>query len=72
VTLEELAAKFDTDGDTLIASAKAYRQGCHSEQRGLRIGKGAAFKAAAAALRGVLAQVPALPMDEGDDIPSLF
>lgn len=61
MTFEELAAKWDADGDTLIASAKAYRSGCHSEQRGLRIGKGSAFKAAAAALRDVMAQVPALP-----------
>jgi hypothetical protein len=63
VTLEELAAKWDADGDTLIASARAYRSGCHSEQRGLRVGKGSAYKAAAAALREVLAQVPALPDD---------
>lgn len=61
MTLEELAAKWDVDGDVLIASAKAYRSGCHSEQRGLRVGKGSAFKAAAAALRQVLAQVPVLP-----------
>ncbi len=55
IDLLALADKWDAEGDTLIASAKAYRTRCQQAQRDSRIGKGAMRKACAQELRAMLA-----------------
>lgn len=51
---DELLAQWDAISVESYRAAKAYRTNCNKDQRGLRLGKAAAYEACAGQLRALL------------------
>jgi len=53
-SIDELLASWDAVSEQAYRDAKAYRTNCNKDQRGLRIGKAAAYESCAGQLRALL------------------